>query len=34
LPTAQEARILIDKVKSGEDADAVVTEFYIDKENK
>ena len=31
LPTAEEARTLIEKVKLGEDADAVVTEFYIDK---
>ena len=31
LPTAEEARILIDRVKLGEDADAVVTEFYLDK---
>ena len=34
LPTAEEARILIDRVKLGEDADAVVTEFYLDKENQ
>ena len=34
LPTAEEARILIERVKLGEDADAVVTEFYLDKENK
>tara|TARA_Y100001936_G_scaffold1728_1_gene1571 strand:+ start:371 stop:955 length:585 start_codon:yes stop_codon:yes gene_type:complete len=34
LPTAEEARILIEKVKLGEDADAVVTEFYLDKENQ
>ena len=34
LPTAEEARTLIERVKLGEDADAVVTEFYIDKENK
>jgi len=34
LPTAEEARTLIEWVKLGEDADAVVTEFYIDKENK
>ena len=31
LPTAEEARILIERVKLGEDADAVVTEFYLDK---
>ena len=34
LPNAEEARILIDRVKLGEDADAVVTEFYLDKENQ
>ena len=34
LPTAEEARILIERVKLGEDADAVVTEFYLDKENQ
>jgi len=34
LPSAEEARTLIERVKLGEDADAVVTEFYIDKENK
>jgi hypothetical protein len=34
LPNADEARILIDRVKLGEDADAVVTEFYLDKENQ
>ena len=34
LPTAEEARILIDRVKLGEDADAVVTEFYLDKVNQ
>ena len=34
LPTAEDARILIDRVKLGEDADAVVTEFYLDKENQ
>ena len=34
LPTAEEARILIDRVKLGYDADAVVTEFYLDKENQ
>ena len=34
LPTAEEARILIERVKLGDDADAVVTEFYLDKENQ
>ena len=34
LPTAVEARILIERVKLGEDADAVVTEFYLNKENQ
>ena len=34
LPNAEEARILIDRVNLGEDADAVVTEFYLDKENQ
>ena len=34
LPTAEEARILIERVKLGEDADAVVTEFYLNKENQ
>ena len=34
LPNADEARILIDRVKLGEDADAVVSEFYLDKENQ
>ena len=34
LPTAEEARTLIERVKLGEDADAVVSEYYIEKENK
>ena len=31
LPTAEQARKLIEKVETGEDADAVVTEFYLEK---
>lgn len=31
LPTAEQARKLIEKVENGEDADAVVTEFYLEK---
>ena len=31
LPTAEQARELIKRVKKGEDADAVVTEFYLEK---
>ena len=31
LPTAEQARKLIEKVKNGEDAEAVVTEFYLEK---
>ena len=31
LPTAEQARELIEKVENGEDADAVVTEFYLEK---
>ena len=31
LPTAEQARKLIERVENGEDADAVVTEFYLEK---
>jgi hypothetical protein len=31
LPTAEQARELIKRVEKGEDADAVVTEFYLEK---
>ena len=31
LPTAEQARELIERVEDGEDADAVVTEFYLEK---
>ena len=31
LPTAEQARKLIERVEDGEDADAVVTEFYLEK---
>ena len=31
LPNAEQARKLIEKVKNGEDAEAVVTEFYLEK---
>ena len=31
LPTAEQARKLIESVEDGEDADAVVTEFYLEK---
>ena len=31
LPTAEQARKLIVRVETGEDADAVVTEFYLEK---
>ena len=31
LPTAEQARKLIERVETGEDADAVVTEFYLEK---
>ena len=31
LPTAEQARKLIERVETGEDADAVITEFYLEK---
>ena len=31
LPTSEQARKLIERVETGEDADAVVTEFYLEK---
>ena len=31
LPTSEQARKLIERVENGEDADAVVTEFYLEK---
>ena len=31
LPTAEQARKLIERVEDGEDADAVVTEYYLEK---
>ena len=31
LPTAEQARKLIERVENGEDADAIVTEFYLEK---
>ena len=31
IPTAEQARKLIERVETGEDADAVVTEFYLEK---
>ena len=31
FPNAEQARKLIERVEDGEDADAVVTEFYLEK---